>query len=628
MSAPLAPLRDVDGYHPLADHGLVGDGHTAALVNRAGEVCWLCVPRFDSPPLLASILDRRRGGSFLLAPDGVAASRQYYEADAAVLHTELDTGDGLVRVTDALTLESGADLSERGRPDRGRLLRVAEVVSGRARLRARLRPREPFSARRHAAGLAVDCAPAEAGEVYLASDRGLDGLETVWELEEGERVALSLAWSGRHPFVPEDPLASLRATAAAWRRPLEGFSYAGPHAQLVRRSAITLKLLDHLPNGAIVAAPTSSLPERIGGQRNWDYRFTWVRDAAFTVYALRRIGMGTEAGDFLRWVLRTIERADRPHVCYDVDGEVPAPEREDPELEGYRGSRPVRWGNAAAEQVQHDIFGEVLDCAYQWAARGGRITPEAWSGLRRCVERAEREWDSPDHGIWEVRTPGRAFTYSAAMCHVALDRGARLLERFGLPGDAGRWRRTAGRIQQAVLEEAWSPEREAIAGQFGGRALDASVLALPLRRVVPADHPRMRATTEAVRRGLGAAGGLVYRYHVDETPDGIPGSEGAFVLCSFWLADNLALQGRLDEALELYDSVCSRASPTGLLPEQIDPSTGEFLGNFPQALSHVGVISTGVTLARALARREGTDVPADRAFRTAVGDLPPPDGEG
>jgi alpha,alpha-trehalase len=310
--------------------------------------------------------------------------------------------------------------------------------------------------------------------------------------------------------------------------------------------------------------------------------------------------MTNEAWAFLGWVLDVVERDGRPHVLYTLDGGQPEEEWEDPELEGYRKSLPVRWGNAAADQRQHDVYGEILDCAYQWAMPGGSIDDHLWERLSGLIEGAAREWHEPDHGIWEVRTPGHVFTYSAAMCQVALDRGATMAEHFNLPGDISRWRREAEVIRQGILEEAWDPEIPSLTEHLGGGALDASLLTLPLRRVVPADHPKMVATTQAVMNRLGAGQGLIYRYLPDESPDGLEGDEGAFLLCSFWYVDNLAKQGRIEEALDLYNSLCSRANSTGLLPEQIDPPTGKFLGNFPQAFSHVGVISSGVNLARAM----------------------------
>ena len=598
MMATFLPLHRINGYLPLEDSGLIGDGATAALVGRDGAISWLCVPRFDSPPLFCGVLDAARGGAFTVAPEDLVESRQFYEPDSGVLVTEMRSRAGLVRLTDALTFRSGADLAEGVPVGRGELLRVGRVLDGRVRLRIEVAPRGGAQADCVGGGLRLCCGSRPELELHLSSTATLDGLRTVREFTSGDYLAVVLRWrrgSYQQPIVPD---AFLHATLDAWRGWLKSFAYEGPQEPLVRRAAITLKLLDYMQNGAIVAAPTSSLPEAIGGPRNWDYRYTWIRDAAFSVYALRRIGLTREASGFLGWVLDAVERAGRAQVLYDLDGNPPPPEREDRELQGYRHSRPVRWGNAAAAQRQHDVYGEILDCAYQWATGGNAIDEKLWTKLRILVEAARQEWRQPDHGIWEVRTSGRPFTYSAALCQVALDRGARLAQHFGLPGDVTSWQATAEHIRRAVLEKAWDPKIGSLTEHLGGGGLDASLLSLPLRRVIPATHPQMIATTAAIAERLGAGKGLLYRYLPDESPDGLPGHEGAFLLCSFWLVDNWAKQGRLDEARELYDSLCARANTLGLLPEQIDPSSGAFLGNYPQAFSHIGLISSGVNLAR------------------------------
>ncbi|MDP8922732.1 MAG: glycoside hydrolase family 15 protein, partial [Chloroflexota bacterium] len=600
-ASTFAPLRPIDGYLPIEDHGLIGDGSTAALVARDGAVAWLCVPRFDGPALFCRILDVARGGAFTIGPEEITEARQYYEPDTGVLVTEMRGPDGLVQVTDALTLRSGADLTEGLAAGRGELLRMVRVLQGRVRVRIEVAPRGGAVAERASGGLVIRCLTRSDLSLQLYSTAPLEGLRTVLDLGVDEPVALTLAW-GRSPHrhqarMPEELLG---ATADAWRHWTGCIRYEGPQQALVRRSAITLKLLDHFESGAFVAAPTSSLPEAIGGPRNWDYRYSWIRDAAFSVYAFHRLGLSGEAGGFLGWVLDAAERGGAPKVLYTLDGREPPAEREDPDLEGYRRSPPVRWGNAAADQTQHDVYGEILDCAYQWSRSGGRIDEPLWTRLRGMVEAAREVWRTPDRGIWEVRSAGRVFTYSAAMCQVALDRGARLAERFGLPGDVAGWRAEAERIRAAILDEAWAPDAGALTEHLGRGGLDASVLSLPLRRVVPADHPRMVATCEAIVRRLGAGDGLLYRYLPEESPDGLPGHEGAFLLCSFWLVDNLVGQRRLDEAAALYDSLCARAGPLGLLPEQIDPGTGAFLGNYPQGFSHIGVISSGINLARAM----------------------------
>lgn len=593
------PLHRIDGYLPLEDYGLIGDGTTAALVGRDGSIPWLCIPRFDSSALFCGILDSLRGGAFTIAPEHISGSRQYYVPDSGVLVTEMKSVSGTVRVTDALTLRAGADLSEDAPAGRGELLRQVEVLQGRVRLNVEIAPRGGAETRLSGNGLLLKSLDHPFPDVHLFSTLPLRGLKTALELVAGEQGHLVLRWGTQaHRYHQRPPEEAIRETVGSWRRWLRNFRYEGPEEKLVRRSALTLKLLDYSSTGAMVAAPTSSLPEAIGGPRNWDYRYAWVRDAAFSVYTFRRIGLTSEAESFLGWVLDSVEREGRPRVMYDLDGNRPPLEHTDKGLEGYRGSAPVRWGNAAAGQAQHDVYGEILDCAYQWARGGGQIDERLWSVLRTQVDAARMKWHQPDHGIWEVRTTGRIFTYSAALCQVALDRGARLAERFGLPGDIQAWTSEAERIRRAVLEEAWDPKSEALTEHLGGGGLDASLLALPLRRVIPADHPKMVATTRAIADRLGAGNGLLYRYVPEESPDGLAGHEGAFLLCSFWLVENLSRQGRLDEAMDLFASLCGRANHLGLLPEEIDPSSGAFLGNFPQAFSHVGLISSGFNLAR------------------------------
>lgn len=597
---PLPPLTYHDGYPPLEDVALIGDGTTAALVARDGSIVWLCVPRFDSAPLFCSLLDARTGGSFRVGPERVIGARQHYEPDSGVVVTEMRDESGTVRMTDCLTLRSGADLAEDTGAGRDELLRSVMVLDGSVRLHVGIEPRGGATAAAHGQGLEISMPNRPGLGLRLLATVPLDGLHTVVELNAGDEVHFVLRWGGTGHSRDFQPAALLQATLDGWRRWMRNLSYDGPQGAIVRRSIITLKMLDFTETGALVAAPTSSLPEAIGGVRNWDYRYAWVRDAAFSVYAFRRVGLHAEARGFLGWVLDSIERDGRARVLYTLDGLCPPPEREDPELEGYRRSSPVRWGNAAADQRQHDAYGEILDCAYQWVAAGGTLDPPLWDRLRGLVEEARVAWDQPDHGIWEVRTATRPFTYSAAMCQVALDRGARLAERLGLPGDVDGWRAEAGRIQAAILEQAWDADRRSLTEHLGPGGLDASLLALPLRRVIDARHPKMVATVEAIVERLGAGNGLLYRYLPQESGDGLPGHEGAFLLCSFWLVDNLTAQGRLDEAMALYESLCQRAGPLGLLPEEIDPSTGGFLGNHPQAFSHVGVVSSGMNLARAL----------------------------
>jgi alpha,alpha-trehalase len=603
---PFRPVVRHDGYLPLEDLGLIGDGATVALVGLDGSIPWLCLPRFDSDPLLCGLLDHARGGYFTLAPDGLVEARQRYEPDTAVLATELASATGQVRITDALTLRSGADLSDDAPAARAELVRSAVVLAGDVRLRVELRPRGGAQVRSLFDGLELRVPGRADLRLHLRSNRPLTGLDGTYDLHQGERLDLVLSWGRVHRHHRFDAETTLRDTADAWRRWMDHFSYGGPEEPLVRRAAITLKLCDDCVNGSLVAAPTSSLPAPVGGVRNWDYRYAWIRDAAFTVFALRRIGFGGEADTFLGWVLDAFEQSRVPRIMYDLRGGPVPDEFQDPELEGYRRSAPVRWGNGAADQRQHDVYGEVLDCADQWLLAGGELQPALWAGLTGLAEAAGTAWRQPDQGIWEVRSEGRVFTYSAGMCQVALDRAAAIGERLGLPGPIAAWRAAADRLRQTIVDQSWDEDAKTFREHLdGGGGLDASLLALPLRQVIPADHPRMVATTDAVAERLSAGDGLLYRYRHDQSDDGLPGDEGAFLLCSFWLVDNLAAQGRVEDAERLYASLCARASPLGLLSEQIDPSTGAFMGNFPQAFSHIGVIASGVNLARARAGATG-----------------------
>ena len=612
---PLRPLTRSDGYLPIEDHGLIGDGLTCALVARDGSIPWLCLPNFDSRPFLAGILDSVRGGSLDLAPVGLRESRQHYLPDTGILVTEMQGPDGRLEVTDCLTLRSGADLAEPVPSGRGELLRLARAVGGSVEVEVRLAPMDGVLVRSELGAWRIQWAAEPGLEILFSASHPLtvagDGaIRGRVLLREGERLTVTLQWSGQtHTKVGTEPDRIVEQTAAAWRSWAGRLDYSGPQEDLVRRSALTLKLLDHAPTGAIMAAATSSLPEEIGGTRNWDYRYTWVRDAAFSSYALRRIGMQAEADAFLAWTLRNIERDDRASIVYTLDGQRPGTEWVDLALSGYRRSGPVRWGNGAARQTQNDVYGELLDVAYLWARAGGTLDEHLWGALQELTEQAIGQWATPDNGIWEIRGAGRPFTYSVAMCHVAVDRALRIGQLCGLPHPRERWRAEADRIHRTLLEHAWDPDRGTFTehltppgrGNRGG--LDGSLLTLPLRRIIAADDPRMVATTEAVRRYLDAGNGLLYRYLHTESPDGLAGGEGAFLLCSFWLVDNLTGQGRLDEAHALYESLCGRATELGLLAEEVDPSTGAFLGNFPQAFSHVGVITSGWNLARAEAAR-------------------------
>ncbi|ULE34089.1 glycoside hydrolase family 15 protein [Mycobacterium sp. IDR2000157661] len=599
----LRPVRRIGGHLPIADYALIGDGNGCALVGRDTAIEWLCVPRFDYPPAICGLLDPQRGGVFRILAEEVLAASQFYEPDTGVTVTRVQTAHGIAEVVDAFLLSPDADLSRQAYAGAGELLRRVQVLAGRVAIRPDIQLRCGAVRSRFWAGVLLQPDDDRVPELRLFVDPALDA-ESPVVLESGQGADVVLRWApGSARLQRTDWPRKLSPTVSAWRTFAAEIDYDGPQRDLVRRSALTLKLLDYTQNGAIVAAPTSSLPEEIGGERNWDYRYTWVRDAAFSVYALRRIGLPQEADRFMSWVLDAVERDGVPRVMYTLDGVAPPPEVLDRELSGYRGSAPVRWGNAAAEQTQHDVYGEIADCVYQWARAGNAVDDEIWSHLLSMAESAAANVRKPDHGIWEVRSSGRPFTYSVAMCQVALDRTARLGSSLEMPCDIQRFAAQADELRELILADAWDEGMQSLTEQLGGGALDASLLALPLRRVLPATHPRMVATTRAVEARLGAGDGLMYRYLPDSSPDGLAGHEGAFLLCSFWLVDNLAYQGELDRALQLYDSLCARAGPLGLLPEEIDPGTGAFLGNYPQAFSHIGVISSGINLTRSLADR-------------------------
>lgn len=604
---PFVPVVLRDGYLPIEDHGLIGDGSTGALVGRDGTIDWLCVPRFDSAPIFCSILDAEKGGAFRVSVDGLIGARHRYLGHSPILITELQTTSGVLRITDVMPVRPGTDLNSEGNPEIGELLRCFEVVEGAMTVGIDVSFHNAADVERCAEGLSVRAGADLDCRLLLESSRQLDGLKTEWKLSKGEGVQLCLRWNGGTGASSVDaPVAAISNTIETWASWLKAFDYNGPQPNHVLRSAITIKLLDFLPSGAMIAAPTTSLPEQIGGERNWDYRYVWVRDAAFTVNALRQIGLDREAWQFLSWILSRAQ-GDEINVMYTLHGETSIPERLDDELSGYEGSRPVRWGNGAHSQIQHDVYGELVDCAFQWSNHGGVISDRLWHRIRTLVDRAAAVWDKPDAGIWEVRTKARVQTYSAGMCHVALDRGAKMAQRFGLDGQATPWSAERDRIRDAILTRAWNDDGNYLSQTLRSKQdhtavghLDAALLALPIRRVVPASHPRVLATINAIDRELSAGNELLYRYIPEKSPDGLTGNEGAFVLCSFWMIENLTMHGRIREAQDRFDRLCARTNALGLLPEEIDPGSGRFLGNFPQAFSHLGLISSGVALGRAI----------------------------
>jgi alpha,alpha-trehalase len=604
---PFRPLHLLDGYLPIEAYGMVGDGSTVALVGRNAAIDWLCAPRFDSTPLFAGILDKDKGGSFSVTPEELVATRHRYLGETPILITELETTSGVLRVTDVMPIHPDADLRRMDNANRGELLRVIELISGEVEFSVDIsmyRHRLTRQTSDTTCTWRID--DTDVVDIEIESSRPFDGRHGTWTLPRGESVAFCLRWNGGKDASSVDaPVSAITTSMEAWSAWLANIRYDGPQRPVVIRSAITLKMLDYLPTGAIVAAPTTSLPEEIGGERNWDYRYVWIRDGSFSVAAFRRMGLHEEAWQFLAWILEITEGSDIS-VMYTLDGVREIPETDDTELAGYRNSQPVRWGNGAWDQTQHDVYGELVDAAFQWANQGGEISTSLWERLTELVERAATEWRTPDEGIWEVRSPGRLQTYSAALCALALDRGIRLAQMRDLPADIERWQRIHDEIIDVILEYAWSDELQSLTqvirspeDEKNKGHLDAALLTLPIRRVIPPDHPKMVATTEAIARELGAGDDLLYRYIPEKSPDGLSGDEGAFVLCSFWMVEVLVLQGRLDEAKAMYDRLCGRVNELGLLSEEIDPDTGHFLGNFPQAFSHIGLIAAGEAIARA-----------------------------
>ncbi len=604
LRSPSAPRRSTRGYVPIGDYAAIGDGRTVALVARDGSIDWLCLPDLDSPSVFAAVLDADRGGNFALQPDIPAQVERRYLPDTNVLETTFTTGQGVVRVTDALALPS-AELG----PTR-ELIRRVDGLAGRVPMRWRVMPAFGYGAvrprleRRGRIPVAVAGADAlalccwEAGEAQLDEQAIFGRFET----RESSSSLIALCAAHQEPLIfpkREHVQARLEATSAYWRRWAAQRAYDGPWRDAVIRSALALKLLFHAPSGAIAAAATTSLPEEIGGERNWDYRFCWVRDSAFTLDALVQLGCPREAEAFFWWLLHASQLTHpRLQVLYRLNGGERAPERS-LELRGYRDSRPVRVGNDAAAQTQLDIYGDLLQAALVYAHAGGRLDRETGRRLAGIADLVCGSWRRPDAGIWEVRSPPGHFTQSKMMCWVALDRALRLADTGHLPsGQASTWRREALAIREFIETRCWSERLGSYRRQAGRDELDASLLLGILLGYDAAEPGRLVATVDALRRDLGR-GPLLLRYSGE---DGLRGGEGAFLCCSFWLADALARIGRLDEATELMEELIPLAGDVGLYAEEIDPDTHELLGNLPQGLVHLALINAAVSISKAGAR--------------------------
>jgi GH15 family glucan-1,4-alpha-glucosidase len=596
----------------IEDHGVIGDLQTAALVSTGGDIDWLCLPRFDSPSVFATLLDDRRGGHFAVRCEGAERTKQMYLPDSNVLVTRFLGESSVGEVVDFMVPR------EVGHPEGGalHLVRVVRAVRGRVTVDIRCAPAFDYGRVRTEVDI-VEGAGAffssAAGQLVLRSTVPLaaQGAAAVGRpvLDEGQSLALELSRHGStHPLEMVQVEALLSATLAYWQRWVRRSRYRGRYREMVERSALTLKLLAHQPSGALVAAVTTSLPESVGGTRNWDYRFTWVRDAAFSIYALMRLGFTEEAESFMAWLEDRCTEAppgEGLQILYSVDGS-PAPHEEELEhLSGYRGSRPVRIGNGAANQLQLDIYGELMDSVYLYDRYGEPIGYELWQSLCRQLEWLEKHWEEPDHGVWEVRGSRRRFTYSSVMTWVAFERGIRIARQRGLPAPLERWRSAADGAYLHVQRCAWSADRRAYVQYPGSRTLDAGALVMPLVKFTGPRDPRFLATVERIEDEL-VTDSLVHRYRNDGT-DGFTDPEGTFNLCSFWYVEALSRAGRLDQARHTFEKMLTYANHLGLYAEEIGPS-GEALGNFPQAFTHLALISAAVNLDRALERALGHDL--------------------
>jgi GH15 family glucan-1,4-alpha-glucosidase len=597
-------------YLPIAEHGLIGDLHTVALVGTDGTIDWYCCPRFDSPSVFGAILDADRGGRFRIAPASEGwSSKQLYLPDTNVLITRFLMSEGVGEVQDFMPPAGAGQATHRHR-----IVRRILAVRGEMRFVVDVAPRFDYGRVCH------EVASTPHGVLFSTPELALH-LSTRCPVEivhgrdvradvvvrAGEMVtfALDLVEPGEAPvpFSDADIDAAFDATVTFWRRWLTRSRYSGRWREMVHRSALALKLLTYAPTGAIVAAPTTSLPEVLGGARNWDYRYTWMRDSAFTLYALLRLGFTEEAGAFMNWLQgRVRDEADRGsgplQIMYGIDGRADLPEEELSHFEGYMGSAPVRIGNGAATQLQLDIYGELMDSLYLCNKYGLPVYHDGWIEVTRALEWLTDHWDQPDEGIWETRGGQRDYAYSRLMSWVAVERAIRIARQRGLPCDIGRWSAVRDRIYHQIMERGWHPGRRAFVQHYDTDVLDASVLLMPLCKFIAPTDPRWLSTLDAITAEL-VSDSLVYRYNVDASPDGLIGREATFSMCSFWWVEALARAGRLDEARLAFEKMLSYANHVGLYSEEIGP-TGEQLGNFPQAFTHLALISAAYNLDRQL----------------------------
>jgi GH15 family glucan-1,4-alpha-glucosidase len=592
-------------YLPIAEHGIMGDLHTIALAATDGTIDWYCCPSFDSPSVFGSILDSENGGYYRISPAGEGwTPKQLYFPDTNVLITRFLSPDGVGEIQGFMPIEETSDEAHRHR-----LVRRVEGVRGEMRFRLEMYPRFNYGRDDHEIvqyehGVVFRsptlCLALQATTPIACDERGIHAEFTV---RAGASVTFVLE-RVEHDYVPrayseDENREAYEDTIAFWRRWLSQSHYRGRWREHVNRSALTLKLLTYRPTGAIVAAPTTSLPEQVGGPRNWDYRYTWIRDAAFSLYALLRLGFTEEAEAFTSWLRdRVIHRRETEtgplQIMYGIDGRSELTEETLDQFEGYRGSRPVRIGNAAYDQLQLDIYGELIDSVYLFNKYGEPIAHESWVEISHIVDWICTAWDQPDEGIWEVRGGRQNFTYSRLMCWVAIERAIRIARQRGLPADLDAWRGARDAIYRQIMTRCWNEERGAFVQHFDTDVLDASVLLMPLVKFIAPTDPRWLSTLDAITKEL-VSDSLVYRYNARAAPDGIAGQEGTFSICTFWYVEALARAGRLSEARLAFEKMLTYGNHLGLYSEEIGP-TGEQLGNFPQAFTHLALISAAVNL--------------------------------
>lgn len=626
----------VDTYPNIADHGLIGDLQTAALVDTNGTIDWFCAPRFDSPSIFASLLDAERGGFCSVRPEtDDYVTRQLYLPNTAILLTRFMTEEGVGEVVDFMPVTDGEA------SDRHRLVRLVRVVRGTMSFVAEIQPRFDYGRQSHT----IEPSPGE-GAVFRSADQALtvhrvggfvmhgteraghievsgEGLRVTGSLNAGEITGVVLETGGVAPkqISPEELLEVFHETRSYWREWNDQSTYRGRWREMVARSAMTLKLMTYAPTGALVAAPTAALPEQVGGERNWDYRYTWIRDASFSVYSLLGLGYTEEAEAFVAWIMDRIKESvgtgSGPlKIMYRVDGSSDLVEESLEHFAGYRGSTPVRIGNGAADQLQLDIYGEAMDSIHLADTHGLELPHVGWTQVRDLLDWVCDNWDSPEEGIWETRGGRKNFTYGRFMCWVALDRGIRLAQSHGRPAPIVRWMQARDAIYEQVMAKGWSDERQAFVQHDDTEVLDASLLLMPLMGFIAPRDPMWLSTLEAMDEEL-VSDSLVYRYDPSASPDGLQGSEGTFTLCSFWYVDALARSGRLDDAQLVFEKMLTYSNHLGLYAEEIG-LTGEQLGNFPQAFSHLSLINAAVNLDYQLDHGSGFVDPVLRKGRRAT----------